>query len=71
MRFIEEGALEEIPRRDDDKINSYIGRYIPFHARFNGLPHRSVDKALWAFGKFVGENSFPYEVVGRSSDDRA
>lgn len=59
MRFIQSGEREEIPQKDPDKIRSYIGQYIPFHARFDGIPHRAVDKALWAFGKFIGENTFP------------
>jgi hypothetical protein len=61
MRFIEASLREEIPARDPDKIRAYIDQYMPFHARFDGLPHRTVDKALWAFGKFIGENNFPYE----------
>lgn len=24
------------------------------------IPQRAVDKALWAFGRFIGENVFPY-----------
>lgn len=63
MRFIEAGVLQEIPAKDPDKILAYIDQYMPFHARFDGLPHRAVDKALWAFGKFLGENNFPYEAV--------
>jgi hypothetical protein len=63
MRFIQAGVREEIPAKDVDKINAYIGQYIPFHARFDGLPHRDVDKALWAFGKFINENNFPCEPV--------
>ena len=61
MQFIQAGVREEIPVNDRDKIRSYIEQYMPFHARFDGLPQRAVDKALWAFGKFVGENNFPHE----------
>jgi hypothetical protein len=61
MRFIQSGVIEEIPAKDPDKISAYIEQYMPFHARFDGLPHRDVDKALWAFGKFINENNFPYE----------
>lgn len=60
MRFIETGVREEIPDKDSDKIEAYIHQYIPFHARFNSMPERAVDKALWAFGKFVGDNDFPH-----------
>jgi hypothetical protein len=59
MRFIVAEVIEEIPAKDSDKIQSYVEQYLPFHARFNGLPHRAVDKALWAFGRFIGENNFP------------
>ena len=63
MRFIQDGVRKkedlQIPEKDPDKIQAYIDQYIPFHARFDGLPHRKVDKALWAFGKFIGENKFP------------
>jgi hypothetical protein len=63
MRFIETGVREEIPDKEPDKIQAYIEQYIPFHARFDSMPHRAVDKALWAFGKFVGENNFPHEAL--------
>jgi len=63
MRFIETGMREEIPEKDPDKIRTYIDQYIPFYARFHSIPHRAVDKALWAFGKFVGENNFPHEAL--------
>lgn len=63
MRFIETGVKEEIPRKNPDKIRAYIDQYLPFHARFEGMPQREVDKALWAFGKFIGENNFPVEPI--------
>jgi hypothetical protein len=63
MQFIATGRREEIPGRDEDKIRAYIEQYMPFHERFDGLPHRAVDKALWAFGKFIGENNFPLEAI--------
>jgi hypothetical protein len=63
MRFMEAGVIDEIPTKDPDKIRAYIEQYMPFHARFDGLPHRAVDKALWAFGKFIGENNFPLESI--------
>ncbi len=61
MRFIEAGVIEEIPKRVPDKIRAYVGQYIPFHAQFNGLPPRDVDKALWAFGRFIKNNVVPYD----------
>jgi hypothetical protein len=63
MAFIQTGALEEIPTDDAQKIASYIHRYLPFHATFAGIGiqsvNRAVDKALWAFGKFLSEANFP------------
>jgi hypothetical protein len=63
MRFIDEGVREEIPAGDALKIRAYIEQYMPFYARFNGLRHRAVDKALWAFGKFIAENTFPHQPL--------
>ena len=63
MRCIQAGVKDEIPDKDDEKIRAYIEQYMPFHARFDGMPQRSVDKALWAFGKFIGENNFPLEPI--------
>ena len=65
MRFIEASVREEIPKKDSDKICAYIDQYIPFQARFDSIPHRAVDKALWAFGKFIGENNFPVSKIVR------
>ena len=62
MRCIQTGVREEIPEKAPEKIGAYIDQYMPFHARFDSLPHRAVDKALWAFGKFIGENNFPHEA---------
>jgi hypothetical protein len=56
MRFIQEGLIEEIPTTDRRKIESYINNYLPFHAEFSELNSRSVDKALWAFGRFLSRN---------------
>jgi hypothetical protein len=55
MAFIETGNPENIPAKDPDKIKSYVSRYLPFYRTFDGIGKgsRSVDKALWAFGKFL------------------
>lgn len=65
MEFIQTGAPEEIPARDPEKIDSYIRRYLPFYATFDGIDSqpRSVDKALLAFGKFLKEANFPTAYV--------
>lgn len=61
MRFIQAGVLEEIPGNDPQKIRSYLDSYMLFHAQFDGMGFRLVDRALWAFGKFLNENTFPHE----------
>ena len=61
MAFIQTGVLEEIPSYDPRKIDSYVRRYLPFHATFAGIDSRSLDKALWAFGKFLKETNLPKE----------
>jgi hypothetical protein len=59
MEFIENGVREEIPQYDPRKIESYINKYLPFHAQFSSIDGRTVDKALWVFGKFIKEVKFP------------
>jgi len=51
MGFIERQVVEEIPISDAKKVESYIERYLPFHKKFRGINSRSVDRALWFFGK--------------------
>ena len=62
MAFIENGVREEIPQNDPRKIEAYIARYLPLHAQFSAIDGRAVDKALWAFGKFINEVNFPVVV---------
>jgi len=59
MAFIENGVREEIPQYEPRTIEAYIARYLPFHAQFSAIDGREVDKALWAFGKFINEVNFP------------
>jgi len=59
MVFIEQQRLEEIPERDTEKVQQYLTRYLPFHQKFQGINQRSLDKALWFYGKFVKANRFP------------
>src|ERR1019366_7714989 len=51
MRFIRAGVREEIPDKDSEKVHAYLESYMAFHAQFDGIGSRLVDKALWAFGK--------------------
>lgn len=59
MRCIEAGLMEEIPINDAEKIRAYLDNYMAFHKEFDGIGYPLVDKALWAFRKFIGENNFP------------
>jgi hypothetical protein len=60
MVFIEEQRLEELPTGENEKVGLYIDRYLPFHRRFEG-EQRSVDKALWFYGKFLKSTRFPVQ----------
>ncbi|SEG11629.1 hypothetical protein [Nitrosomonas ureae] len=59
MEFIENQDLLEIPANDNAKIDCYLQRYLPFHAKFSG-DQRAIDRALWAYGKFLKGYRFPY-----------
>lgn len=72
MGFIVNGERQEIPADDTTKITAYIKRYMPFHATFDSIDipsgdraaDRTVDKALWAFGKFLADNpNFPTDPL--------
>jgi hypothetical protein len=57
MVDIEEQRQGEIPQKDAEKVHQYLSRYLPFHAQFQGIEQRRVDKALWFYGKF--RKSYP------------
>jgi hypothetical protein len=59
MVCIEQGILKEIPTDHAAKVKQYLERYIPFLQRFQGINPRSVDKALWFFGKFIKGTRLP------------
>lgn len=58
MAFIEHQRIEELPAQDEEKVQLYLKRYLAFHQNFAG-EQRSVDKALWVYGKFVKATQFP------------
>ncbi len=43
----------EIPTGNAAKVTTYLQEYLPFFSQFAGQPSRRVDRALWAFGKFM------------------
>jgi hypothetical protein len=53
MMFLRDGKRMEIPTKTQEKIATYLSDYIPFHGQFQDDGNRSVDKALWTFGKFL------------------
>ena len=54
MTYIENGMKDEIGDLSDKlKIQFYLERYLPFIQQFNGCTIRSIDRALWTFGKFI------------------
>lgn len=60
MTFIAEQPREEITDwTDKKKIASYLSRYLVFHCSSQGHDLRMVDRALWAFGKFIQTAKFP------------
>jgi len=53
MVFIECGSIEELDGfSEDQKIELYIERYLPFVGEFSG-EHRAVDRAFFTFGRFL------------------
>jgi hypothetical protein len=41
------------------KIAAYLQDYLAFHSFFAAFDQRSVDRALWAFGKFIKTSRLP------------
>lgn len=60
MGAIESGHCEEMEGWPDGrKITSYLESYIPFHRMFAASDQRLVDRALWAFGRFIKASRLP------------
>ncbi|PJZ23969.1 hypothetical protein CH352_00935 [Leptospira hartskeerlii] len=53
MYFIKYSKIEEIPKSDYEKINSYLSEYLPWWEEYFKDYGRDADKALWAFGKKI------------------
>jgi len=43
----------EIPTAKTKKLDAYFEQYIPFTKRFSGISSRDLDKALFAYGRFL------------------
>jgi hypothetical protein len=61
MTFIKDnGQPEELGKYSrKKKIQLYLDRYLPFFEEFRGLDRRTVDQALWRFGKSLRDRSLP------------
>ena len=60
MTCILDQRVVEIPRTDNAKIVQYTTRYISFYNEFGGIgDRRAIDRALWAYGKFLKGYNFP------------
>jgi hypothetical protein len=66
MAYIDTGRIEE-PPNGGKAIFNYLDRYLPFYRRFAGIDHRQVDRALWAFGKFIKQ----WEKMGDGDEEVA
>lgn len=54
MMYIKTGKILKDEKNDCEKYKNYRKRYIPFFkSKFKGCDRRDVDKALFAFGKFL------------------
>jgi hypothetical protein len=65
MKFMRSGKPSEIPSSRDKVIRSYLDEYLPFHRQFADLNQREVDRALWAFGKFLKQRKGEEKPKGK------
>ena len=71
MTFIEDGSEEELDGYSDNKkIESYLKRYLPFVRQFDGIDGRRVDRALFAFGKFLKAWHPPFACEQQRNADK-
>lgn len=53
MRYLQLGEIHEIGNSDKQKYEYYQSEYIPFIGSLGDIDHRTLDKALFAFGQFL------------------
>lgn len=53
MNYLKNGIISEIGDTNKQKYEVYQKEYIPFFRSFENVTHRKLDKALFAFGKFL------------------
>ncbi len=57
MTYLQTGKAEEISGAK--RVKQYVAKYLPFYVGFADHDRRRVDKALWAFGKFLKNWQLP------------
>jgi hypothetical protein len=68
MIYLKGQPERKLAGRESSKVDCYIDEYLPFAASFNVLPLRKLDRALWAFGRFL---SLRYRFLPGSVSDAA
>ena len=59
MAYLEKNLSREISSLNDSQKNKlYLDVFLPYIQRFSTFNQRKVDKALWAFGKFLSNWDF-------------
>lgn len=53
MHYLQTGTIKEIPSKRKDKQQSYVNEYLPFYNERGYYEDRKLDKALFAFGRFL------------------
>jgi len=59
MSYLRTGTATEIPRGNSEKVRTYLTQYLGFHSGFDFGDQRVLDKALWAFGRYLKSPMFP------------
>jgi hypothetical protein len=59
MAFLLKWPTLELPVNNPQKVRSYLEHSRAFFRRFHEFPCRQADRALWAFGRFLGSDYGP------------
>jgi hypothetical protein len=57
MAYLLKFPQPEIPVHNPKKVRGYLDSYRPFFKSFAACENRAVDRALWAFGRFLSSDS--------------
>jgi len=53
MIYLKTGQIVELKENDNEKMSKYLRDYLPFYKSLGNFPGRTLDKALWMFGRFL------------------